>query len=287
MNNLTQLDRYKKLLDFIDSKFKEELNIKDVEEVSFYSYRNINRIFQALQHETLGLYIKRIKLEKAAEYLKFSNHGVAEIADEIGYSDIAAFSKAFKKQFNCSPSAFRSTHDLKTNINEKAIYVRTKSDEFSFEVEEIPDIDVLYLTYHGAYDNIEQINETWRRLLDYTLKHNLLHKETIVLGEILDDNEITETIHCRYNAAVVLEKPLEFPLDGLFQSKRIAKQKYAKFTHKGSHESCEDTYQKIYSHWITELKYELEDKPTLEFYLNDWGNTIEKELITEIYIPIK
>ena len=119
--NLTQLQRYKRLLKFIDENFKEDINIEKIEKVSFYSYRNINRIFQSLHHETIGKHVKRIRLEKAAEYLKYSDDQVSEIAIEVGFSDIAAFSKAFKKKFNCSPIAFRQTAQTINEINEQVL----------------------------------------------------------------------------------------------------------------------------------------------------------------------
>jgi AraC family transcriptional regulator len=289
MKNPTQLERYKRLIDFIDEKFKEEINIKDIEEISYYSYRNINRIFLALHHETIGQYVKRIKLEKAAEYLKFSNEHISDIAFEIGYSDIAAFSKAFKKQFRCSPSNFRTSHELTQYITQKIIFPleTPKKQVLSFEIEEVPDFEILYLAYQGTYENVKGLKKVWNQLVRYALKKGILHDDTIIMGEILDDDEITDAIHCRYNAAIVLEKELNFSPEGLFKTKRITQQKYAKFIHTGSHESSTDTYDLIYMHWMTEVQLEFEDKPILEFYLNDESNTPKEELLTEIYIPVK
>ena len=116
MKNETQLERYKKLLEYLDKQFKEEVNIEKVEAISHYSYRNINRIFEALHHETIGKYVKRIRLEKAAEFLKFSDSTISDIAFEVGFSDVAAFSKAFKNKFNCAPSVFRNSNDVMRNI---------------------------------------------------------------------------------------------------------------------------------------------------------------------------
>ncbi|WP_164914161.1 AraC family transcriptional regulator [Aquimarina sediminis] len=289
MENPTQLERYKRLIDFIDKKFKEEINIKDIEEISYYSYRNINRIFLALHHETIGQYVKRVKLEKAAEYIKFSDESISDIAFEIGYSDIAAFSKAFNKQFKCSPSNFRSTHELKQYITQKAIFPLDTAQKkvLDFKIEEIPSFEVLYLTYQGSYENLKELKKVWDQLASYALKKGLLNDETLIMGEILDDDQITDALQCRYNAAIVLEKEVEFSLKGLFKTKRIEHQKYAKFIHKGSHESCADTYNHIYAHWMTEVQLEFEDKPTLEFYLNDESNTPQEDLLTEIYIPVK
>ena len=74
MQNETQLERYKKLLEYLDKQFKEEVNIEKVEAISHYSYRNINRIFEALHHETIGKYVKRIRLEKATDCQRGQTH---------------------------------------------------------------------------------------------------------------------------------------------------------------------------------------------------------------------
>ena len=107
MSNEFQLERYKKLISFLDENFKDDINIEKVEAICHYSYRNINRIFEALHHETIGKYIKRLRLEKAAQYLLYSEMGVSEIGYEVGFIDRAVFSKAFKKKYGCAPSAFR------------------------------------------------------------------------------------------------------------------------------------------------------------------------------------
>ncbi len=288
MGNPTQLDRYKSLLDFLDQKFKEDVSIKDIEEVSYYSYRNINRIFLALHHETIGKYIKRIKLEKAAQYLKYSDNTISDIAFEIGYSDIAAFSKAFKNQFNCSPSQFRETEEAKLQLLKKAIATDPidKKPTLTFEIEELPSLEILYITYQGSFEDINAIKQVWNQLMKYAFKHKLIDSDSIFLAEILDDNEITDSLNCRYNAGIVIETPLKFEVGGLFRTKTISPQKYVKFLHKGSHEDSLITYDYIYSHWMSDVKQELADKPTLEFFLNDEENTPPNELLTEIYIPV-
>lgn len=288
MKNATQLHRYKKLLQYLETEFKSNIDAKEVENISFYSYRNINRIFLALQHETIGNYVKRRKLEKAAEYLKYSNHTIFDIALEVGYADIAAFSKAFKKHFNCSPTSFRNSNDLKEEIIQKVIEddIFIASKELVFEIETLPEFEILYLNFKGTYDDIKGINKTWSQLLTYADKKKILDEDSIVLAEILDDDEISETIQCRYNAAIILPENHTITAEGLFDIKTVAPQKYAKFIHKGSYESSVETYDLIYSRWMTTIQLEFADKPTLEFYVNDEDTTPKDDLLTEIYIPV-
>ncbi|MEM8965011.1 MAG: GyrI-like domain-containing protein [Bacteroidota bacterium] len=289
MGNETQLQRYKKLLQFIDERFKEDINIPEIEEACHYSYRNINRIFEALNHETIGKYIKRVRLERAAQYLRYSEASISEIAHDVGFGDVAAFSKAFKNKFNCSPSAYRSGTQLVQHINRQVAShsQETRSDVLTFEIETLPDFQLLGLEYRGAYEDITAIKKTWYQLVEYAHKKKLLTEETIYLAEILDDDEISEHIKCRYTAAIILEDSLTIDSEGFFFTRTVGSRKYAKFLHQGSHESCPDTYHLIYSHWMTDVALEMADAPVLEFYLNDEADTATPDLRTEIYIPIE
>jgi AraC family transcriptional regulator len=288
MKNEMQLDRYKKLLEYLDKQFKEEVNIEKVEAISLYSYRNINRIFEALHHETIGKYVKRIRLEKAAEFLKYSDSSISDIAFEVGFSDVAAFSKAFKSKFNCAPSVFRNSNDVIRNITRQTFSEQEiEREKLPFEIEILPQFDVLYLEHRGNYENLKAVKETWEMLVSYVLKKQLLTDDTIFFAEILDDNDISETINCRYNVAVILNKPLSSLPEGFFKIKTHQSQKYAKFMHLGSHESSADTYHKIYAQWMVDVNLEMADLPTLEFFLNDEEDTPTEKLLTEIYIPVK
>lgn len=289
MRDSTQIDRYKKLLTFLNEHFKEAVNIEKVEEVSHYSYRNINRIFQALHHETIGKFIKRMRLEKAAQYLKYSNETITDIAFEVGFEDIASFSKAFKKKYACTPSAFRSSSMVTADITRKLLYPQNDSvrPAIPHTIEFLPDFEFISLSYKGAYENLSAIENVWGQLFKYADAKDLLSHNTIYFTQILDDEEITDSIHCRIVLGIILEQKLPFEPEGLFEVRIHKRQRYAKFIHRGSHESSTDTYTKIYASWLIDIKLELADLPTLEFHPNDNGNTPPEELITEIYIPIR
>ncbi len=286
MNNLTQIERYKNLIRFIDENFKQEINIEKIEEVSHYSYRNINRIFQSLHHETIGKHIKRIRLDKAAEYLKYSNEQIFDIALDVGFSDIASFSKAFKKRFDCSPTTFRQSSETLLKVNQQ-FFNNNPKESINFTTETLPEFDFIYLEHKGNTQNIEAIEQTWNTFFEYTHQNKLPTNDSIFFSETLDDNEITDDFKCRTNVALILNEPINFALEGLFNIKKHSAQKYAKFIHKGANENLVDTYNHIYSAWMTDVKLEFEDKPTLEFYINHHEKVSKKDLITEIYIPIQ
>ncbi|MFK7950323.1 MAG: GyrI-like domain-containing protein [Saprospiraceae bacterium] len=285
MQNSTQLEKYKALRNYININFKEDINIQKVEQISLYSYRNINRIFRALHHETIGQYLKRIRLEKAAEYLKYSDSSILDIALEVGFSDVAAFSKAFKSKFKIPPATFRKS----VNHSYKPIDIADVDniEQLSDKIEYLPNFEILAVEYRGSYENFNAIDETWEKFFGYCESKNLLTDNSVFFAEILDDNEICDEVFCRYNAALILEKPLRFVPQGLFYTKEHRYQKYAKFIHKGSSKQSIETYNKIYANWMTQVKLEFMDLPILEFFVNHHLNPSPENLLTEIYIPVR
>lgn len=52
-------------------------------------------------------YMQALRIERAQELLQESSLSIGEIALSVGYPDLYAFSRAFKKQVGCSPSDYR------------------------------------------------------------------------------------------------------------------------------------------------------------------------------------
>jgi len=286
--NSDQFDRYKKLIKFIDENFKDDINIQKIEEVCHYSYRNINRIFQALHQEPIGRYIKRIRLEKAAQFLKYSDEPITNIAMEVGFEDHAAFTKAFRNKYDCAPSAFRnSSNSIQSIIRDSILQAQEARQKLKYEIEYLPAFDFLCLEYRGNYEDNAAIEARWHDLLAYAEQKKLVNAKTPFFAEIIDDNEITDIVHCRYNMSVVLDRPLGYQPEGLFHVRSHARQKYAKFIHKGDRNALSDAYQNIYAFWMIDVPLEFEDLATLEFYINDEKATLTEKLLTEIYIPVK
>ncbi|MEM8890994.1 MAG: AraC family transcriptional regulator [Bacteroidota bacterium] len=288
MGNRTQLARYKKLLAFIDHNFKEDIDIPKIEEICHYSYRNINRIFEALHKETIVKYIKRLRLEKAAQYLTYSEMGVSEIAYEVGFEDRAAFSKAFKNKYQLSPANFRKTQSSVRNELQSILLPREQEEreELEFEIAYLDEFTYLFLEYRGLQEDLNANDKVWEDLYAYGNEKGLLSEASIFMLEIVDDEEISDSIHCRYNFSLLLEKKPDFEPEGLFRLKEHKQQKYARFKHTGSPESSIEFYRKIYAYWMQDVGLELQDLPTLEFYPNYAENLPEEELQTEIYIPV-
>ena len=91
---------------------RDAFNVKlaSISEYSFYSYRHTNRLFSKLMGESINGFTTKIRLQKAAEFLKYSARPIFDIAIDVGYESSASFNKAFKKIFRESPTNYRRIH---------------------------------------------------------------------------------------------------------------------------------------------------------------------------------
>lgn len=70
------------------------------------SVSQLNRKLNALIEQPAGQLMRSLRLQRAADLLKQNAGSVSEICYQLDFNDPAYFSRAFKKQFGCSPSEF-------------------------------------------------------------------------------------------------------------------------------------------------------------------------------------
>lgn len=105
---VTQKELFRKLSEARQWMEAEAAGIKTVREIA----RRINisefhfqRLFKQAFDLTPYQYLTRIKLQNARQAIEKKQKSLTEIAIENGYSDLASFSKSFKKHYKTSPSA--------------------------------------------------------------------------------------------------------------------------------------------------------------------------------------
>lgn len=86
---------------------EEHFKVEDYAESLGMSISQLNRKLNALVGQSAGNFIRSLRLQRAAELLNQTNKTIAQTCYEVGFNDQAYFSRAFKKQFGKSPSAFR------------------------------------------------------------------------------------------------------------------------------------------------------------------------------------
>ena len=187
INHSPYFHRLIPVLDYIQTNYNQSIPPKELEQISFYSYRSLQRIFKSLFGETIGVYQKRIRLENAAKLMHYSDKSITDIAIEVGYADLQAFRKAFKKQYKIPPSSKRpELLQLLEQLQQEIKYPSLAIQTLEATKTTLPPIDVVFKTYQGPYDNV-QLSLVWEQLFE---TYSSLERPQ-EYGLIFDDIDIT------------------------------------------------------------------------------------------------
>jgi len=111
---MRNLDRFNKILQYIENHYTENLSIDRLSRMTNVSRFYFCRLFKEVTGKTLSEYINSIRIDKAEKMLKDTGLNITEIAMLVGFDDTNYFSRVFKKLKNQPPSLVRKykTHKL-------------------------------------------------------------------------------------------------------------------------------------------------------------------------------
>lgn len=101
---------------YIQHNLDGNLSLEVLASIANVSKFHFHRVFHAVTGENLLQYTKRIRLENAAYQLSNTIDSITNIGLDVGYGSTSAFTKAFKKKFNCSPKEYRRKQILSGNF---------------------------------------------------------------------------------------------------------------------------------------------------------------------------
>lgn len=91
----------------VEQHFKTKHSLAEYSELLNKSPKTISNIFSKIGSKKPLQYLQERKMLEARRLLRYTDMRIQEIAYEIGYDDIQAFSRFFKKQEGISPSEFK------------------------------------------------------------------------------------------------------------------------------------------------------------------------------------
>ena len=95
-------------VDYARTRFLERPSLRELSGVAGVSPEHFSREFRRLYGMTAAQYLRRLRLEWAAERLRKPDDPLAEIASAAGFADQSHFTRRFKRQFGVTPAAFRA-----------------------------------------------------------------------------------------------------------------------------------------------------------------------------------
>lgn len=278
-------ERINRVIFHIEGRLGEALNLEDLAKVACFSPYHFHRIFAAFTGEPLAAFIRRLRLERAAQQLLHLDATVTEIALDAGYETAAAFTRAFSAYFGAAPTVYRERNQPSSMLGAKLLPL-TKEEEGSSMTPEIRNTDpipVLFVRKTGPY--YQSAGQAFDVLCQFAGARGLLGPSARVIGISHDDPHVTDESKFRYDACVTVDRDVS--PEGEVGKKTIAGGRYAVFLHAGPYEQFQQTYDQILKSWLPGSGERLRDEPCFEVYLNSPDQVKPEALRTEIWLPIQ
>ena len=272
--------------EYIEQHLDDTLTVSQLSEVAALSKFHFHRVFVAFMGVNVAKYILLARLKRASFRLAFEqNIKVIDIALEAKFESAEAFSRAFKRTFEQSPSQFRrspnwpSWHDVFDFSPAIEVQQTMNVDIIQFEP-----ILIAFLEHKGeakrVFDTVGQFI-AWRKSSGYS-PLNTSRTFSIPNGDPIMMAE--ESYRFKICGSVKTEIP-----DNRFGVKNgeIANMRCAKVRHIGSHDNMEQTIRWLYQSWLPQSGALPSDHSCFFEYHNFIHQVDECELITDIYLPLK
>jgi AraC family transcriptional regulator len=268
-------------MNFISGHLDREPTLEEIAGAAHFSAFHFHRIFKAATGETVFGFMRRLKVEWAANRLLSSPcEDITTVALECGFSSSQNFAKAFRARFGTSPSDFRRSkrgtkaskrgEDYSLLKVQDAAMVKLDSPqperniEMKTEVKEMPAWHVAYVRKVGPYGKATA-EAAFGELMRWAGPRGLIGR-TPVMGMYWDNPEVTAPDQCRSDACLVVP-------EGTKVEAPVALQDIAG----GPHAVCEfnlpptdfsAAWEEAFR-WLVDSGLECADRPCYELYHDD------------------
>ncbi|MGN0350916.1 MAG: GyrI-like domain-containing protein [Roseburia sp.] len=294
-------DGIHKVQDYIDNNYGKSITVDDMAKISGFSRFHFSRIFKAFLNEAPMEYVNRIRLEHSLFLLSHrEDMNMTDIALELGFSDSAVFTRAFKKYFKISPSVYRKRNS--TNCKEnyfistynepdktKKWTENTLSGTQSVRIERISEFEVMYVRHIGDYASLAR---SYRKLMNTLFteakKQSLLKPGENHFISIYHDNPEFGNKD-QFRTSLCLTYPSECRSK---ETEQLGKMEIEGGLYMIGHfeinaNQFEDAWDYMYQQWIIGKKHMPRNSYPFEVYLNNPEDEKNHLIKVDIYVPLE
>ncbi|SMF90301.1 transcriptional regulator, AraC family [Paenibacillus uliginis N3/975] len=302
MNN-EYVKRMNAVIQYIKDNSSERITLEELAEHSNFSKFHFSRIFTSIVGVTPIAYVNQVRLHNSIQYLTDSDRTILDISQLCGFESVTTFNTAFKKFYNRTPSEVRASGSNNSNIslivsnNEKELFHPLNYDEhrkishflrriwdMNVTIKELPAYEVAYVRHIGSYLDTHL---AWSVLGKWANEHQLTPMSQYFIGISLDDPATVEESECRYDACITLPEDFVKKNTDVVQFKTLSGGTYALYNFYDTVDKLAIAYQSLFDQWLPNSEYDSDDRPCLEFCMNDPANDQEGKCKVELYIPIR
>jgi AraC family transcriptional regulator len=287
MNDSQHPSRINDVLYEIHRDISADLPAKKLAAIAAYSEQHFHRVFQKVVGESVHQYIRRTRLEQAANQLMFDpGSPVIDIANKCGFASLPSFTQAFKSNFALTPGQWRK-QDTK---NQPPPYLADTDIATAYQRIQPQDLPIpqlvekqeQYVAYvrHQGYGR--SIRLAWQTLRAWAAAEQ--RPFTRQLGLHHSNPAWVPLQHCRYVACLGIDEPIV--RRGVVNSLKIPGGLHAAFELKGKYGELLPWMSKILEEWLPSSGLKMQTTPTfVEYHRNHFLEADEYFELT-VYLPV-
>lgn len=287
MQKNDHLYRINQVLSIIHSDIAGDLQAKTLAAQAAFSEQYFHRLFKKVTGVSLHQYIRRIRLEAAANQLMFSPQlTVAQVAETCGFASLSSFSRAFKSIYGTTPGDWRSgvayhqQHYFLSDPDIKSAYERLADK--SLPAPQITELEPQQIAYirHTGYGR--GISETWNTLRTWAMGESRSVAQQI--GLYHSNPALVPLAQCRYVACVCIDKPVIHR--GKVNSAVIPGGLHAMFSIRGRYGELLPHISKILEEWLPDSGFAAKTTPAFARYRKNQFLSDDDFFDLDFYLPI-
>ncbi len=293
--------RIHKVQDYMEHHLGQSMSIEELGSVAGFSKYHFSRIFQCLLHEPLAHYVNRIRMERALFLLAHrSDKNMTDIAYQLGYTDSAVFSRAFKNYYGSSPREYRKEYSknckdsfLLSEYNKNTAKKEWAGNLFpvtgQITIENLQEKQVAYVRYTGTYETLaKEYANLMQTLFAYAKEqHFLVDGQNWLLAMYHDNPEFAEASQFRTSLCLTVPKDIRIQEDGILGNMKLEGGLYAVGHFQIQQEHYSDAWNYMYQEWITRSGYVPRNSYPFEVYRNNPYVSESHIHKLDIYVPIE
>ena len=273
------------LCDYINQHLDDDLNVTQLCQQVYLSKFHLHRLFTAITGMSMMAYVQQCRLKRASYQLAFRHErSIIDIALQAGFDSHEAFSRAFKRRFQQTPSAFRHHANWQHwQAQMQAIHPIIEVN-MNIEIQQRQAEKIAYLRHTGSP---KRVLETAAIFIEWRKSSGLSSIKTSHTYGIphTDPDQVPEDAFV-FDIAGSVTEPVPENDFGVTNG-QLPAGRYAVIHHEGSHDTMNDSIYHLFRTWLPEQGEQAGDFPIVFHYHNFIHDVAEHELRTDILLLLK
>lgn len=283
--NAAYTQRFDTVLAYIDAHLEGDLSVETLSQVANFSPFHFHRQFSGYVGVPVARYVQLMRLRRAAHCLASDvTCPVLSAALDAGFDSPESFSRAFRRAFGMTPSAFRRHPNWQVWSAVFLIPHFSRSISMQVRIVDFPETRVAALEHVGP---IGLINQAVNRFIEWRKRSGQSPvASSRTFGRPYSNPDTTPPDAFRFDVCGEILEPVAPNTFGV-RDAVIPGGRCAVVRHIGSTDHIGETIYPVYRDWLPSSGEELRDEPLFFHYTSVYPETPQDQWQTDIFIPLK